>query len=126
MTEHNISTISEGIDDIIMRYEIDAGTYRIVEMFEDRTRVHDQMMFAVFLREDTSLVFLKKQLLSKGKMYAVLPKMIVWDHRAKKRLDIGAPLYVVKTFLNQLSGAVYLVTTALPVFEFCCSIIYVT
>lgn len=65
--EDEVTMKHYGIDEI-MSYDVTADTYRTVNMFKDGKMVHDQMMFAVFLREKTSLVFLRKELLIKGRM----------------------------------------------------------
>lgn len=104
--EHITSFENHGIDHNVMKHEVESKTYQTVEMFKDGKAVHDQMMFAVFLRKAPNLIFLEKRLLSKGKMYVVLPKMIAkWrdgeEPTADKLLDSKATLTMVKTFLQE-------------------------
>lgn len=88
-----------GIDDI-MKYDVNAGTYRTVKMFKDGMLVHKQLTFGVFLRENSVLVYLRKELLDKGSMYVVLPKMVSdRNNLTGKRLDKDVELPNVMKFL---------------------------
>lgn len=103
--EDDISMVNHGIDHV-MKHKVDRGTYRTVEMFKDGKTVQEQMLFAVFLPKATSLIFLEKDLLSKRKMYVVLPKMIAkWRDGAEptdeEKLDRTATLTEIKTFLGK-------------------------
>lgn len=103
--EDDVSMENYGIDHV-MKHKVDSGTYRTVEMFKDGKTVQEQMLFAVFLPKATSLIFLEKDLLSKRKMYVVLPKMIArWRDGAEptdeEKLDKRATLTDVKTFLGR-------------------------
>lgn len=104
-TEDDTSMVNHGMDHV-MKHKVDSGTYRTVEMFKDGRTVQDQMLFAVFLPKAASLIFLEKDLLSKRKMYVVLPKMIArWRDGAEptdeEKLARTATITDVKTFLGK-------------------------
>lgn len=104
--ERSMSIVNHGIDHDVMKHEVESGTYQTVEMFKDGKAVHQQMLFAVFLRKAPYLIFLEKRLLSKGKMHVVLPKMVArWrdgeEPTAEEKLDSDATLTMVKIFLRE-------------------------
>lgn len=74
-TGHNISMANHD-ENLPIKQKVKSGQYVTVEVFKDGRVVHDQMEFGVFLPKATYLIFLEKRLLSKGKMYVVLPKMV--------------------------------------------------
>ena len=104
-TEHNMSVRTQGMCDM-MSHVVESGTYETVEVFKDGKAVHDQILFAVFLRTPENLIFLKKRLLSKHKMFVVLPKMIAkWRDgatpTAEETIEHSATLTTVKEFLRE-------------------------
>lgn len=97
--EAEMSMVNHGMD-YIMEHVVKAGKYDPVVMFKGGKVVHDQMLMAVFLRENDYLVYLGKRLLDKGKMYIVLPKMLSdRDPSTEKKLSCRVELPEVKTFL---------------------------
>ena len=104
--------MNHGVDNVFT-YVVKAGRYRLVEMLIEGGNVQEQIVCAVFKPEGLSgqprsewslFSLIMKELVSKGKVFTILPKKIAdWrkkgGQKATRKLHYEASDSEVKTFL---------------------------